>query len=82
MCKYCEYVEVTEQEKCNNVQFIDSVKDGLHSIDLSLYRYETDRSHHAELIMDYNVVTDNGYSCTIKEKHIKIKYCPFCGEKL
>lgn len=96
MCKYCKYRDVTEDdtgyEKSNEVQMIGRVKEGHLAYDLMLNRYHADdyrdsddACHNIELIMELNVVDPNGvYRSlgTISEKHIKIKYCPFCGEKL
>ena len=84
MCKYCELEEIVETgEKLNGNVSIMSLKDGCQLFELSLNRYiDQDAGIHTkELIIDMSVYV-NDLPYTVKDKHIKIKYCPFCGEKL
>lgn len=84
MCKYCK-LEDREFEAYNDVNSIAEVKDGTQSFALYLNRYIDKRkrnSHRKELALELSVNVGNNESYTIKEKHIKIKYCPFCGEEL
>ena len=84
MCKYCKLKEAgVPGEKSNNVMEIMKLKDGSHTLELKFNRYaiEEEDVHNNELIIDMSVDIRNG-SYTVKEKHIDIKYCPFCGEKL
>lgn len=83
MCKYCELTEFSKGEFVSADGTIMSIKDGSQVMDLRLNRYISDKpkTHDSELIFDYGVkVGDAVYS--IRGKSIKIKYCPFCGEKL
>lgn len=85
MCKYCEMVHDVLNAYMNEVQEIDSFRDGsmLHRLSLNRYAdYDEDESEHInELILSHDVVLSDGLH-TIQEIHIPIKYCPFCGEKL
>lgn len=84
MCKYCELEFIVETgEKLNNNMPIMTITDGSRVIDLSFNRYidEENDVYHNELIIDNAVMLDNG-AYTVNDKHIEIKYCPFCGEKL
>ena len=83
MCKYCEYDMSRPEigEYANSIPSIGKLKIGKLYVELALNRYEHDDTQHKELIMYLNADTDSGYTI-IDEKHIKIKYCPFCGEKL
>ena len=84
MCKYCklDYIEETG-EKLNGNVTIKEMKDGSQILGLSMNRYiDPDCDiHTSELIIDMSVVI-NDLAYTVKDKHIKIKYCPFCGEEL
>ena len=84
MCKYCnlEYIEETGEKLNGNVS-INEIKDGCHIFELSINRYiDTDCDiHTSELVIDMSVVI-NDLPYTVKDKYIKIKYCPFCGEEL
>ena len=86
MCKYCKLETFNETigEKGNWNPVLGTLKDGSRVIQLSLNRYlvEKDEIHRNELVIDNCVVgvTENYES--LSEKRIKIKYCPFCGEKL
>lgn len=84
MCKYCRLEEVVETgEKLNNNVSITEVKDGHLASIVSLNRYivEEDDIHRNELIIETGVYLRDDFD-GIKSKHIKINYCPFCGEKL
>ena len=84
MCKYCklECIEGTGEKLNGNVS-INEMKDGSHILGLFINRYIDPDSdiHTSELIIDMSVVI-NSLAYTVKDKHIKIKYCPFCGEEL
>lgn len=69
MCKYCQ----------DNYSELLRITDGSQVIELSFMRYHNIKK----------CALNVGLSCKIgegeygvKEKEIKIKYCPFCGEKL
>ena len=85
MCKYCELTTISEREFRNemNLNSIMTIKDGSQIFELYLNRYisESDRIRRALLIMYLGVKLDDGYY-SVKTKELKIKYCPFCGEKL
>ena len=84
MCKYCKftYVSKTIGERSNEVKRIARVREGHRVLDLNMHRYRTDDGHSLnELILDDQVDLENGLH-TVWDKHIEIKYCPFCGEKL
>ena len=87
MCKFCklklenEYIgEYTTNET------IGKIEDGSQIFEVSLNRYivEDDNTHSAELVLNYGVRVnkrcDDVYA--VSDTEIKIKYCPFCGEKL
>ena len=85
MCKYCKLTvcNKTIGEETNRDGLIISVKDGSQIIDCSISRdiceSENFRSNH--LMLDLSVKIDS-FVYPVKSKAIKIKYCPFCGEKL
>ena len=84
MCNYCKLNPTgVEGEKTNDNEFIDYIKEGRYLTELSIYRYadDDDQRYLSELILSNNVVLRDG-THTVEEKHIKIKYCPFCGEEL
>ena len=84
MCKYCKLEHIEETgEKLNGNVLIKELKDGSHILGLFMNRYiDADSDiYHRELIIDMSVVI-NDLAYTVKDKHIKIKYCPFCGEEL
>lgn len=84
MCKYCElmYVNDYNGEKSNNIKNINRIREGHHVLDLNLFRYQDgDGCNTNELILEELIELHNGVY-TVKEEHIEIKYCPFCGEKL
>ena len=84
MCKNCNFTYVNEQigEKSNDVQSIKRIRDGHSVIDLNIFRYDDGDGHNTnKLIMDVAVEIGNNLY-TVVEEHIKINYCPFCGEKL
>ena len=86
MCKYCKLVVFNEEigEKGNWSPVIGSLRDGSRLIEISLNRYlvEEEEIHRNELVIDNYAVSVTKSRESLSEKHIKIKYCPFCGEKL
>ena len=86
MCKYCKLVVFNEEigEKGNWDPIIGRLRDGSRLIEISLNRYlvETEGIYRNELVIDNCVVGVTGNQESLSEKRIKIKYCPFCGEKL
>ena len=83
MCRYCEMIETgVTGEKTNNVS-IGQLVDGSQIFELWLYRYTDGESDECknELILDMSIVSGTKVY-DLKDKHIKIKYCPFCGEEL
>lgn len=95
MCKYCKnrYVNENDEfiETSNEVTKITTFRDGRNLFELQLHRYAVEYKgeyatknediRRCELIIEESVEL-NGEIHYIKEKHINIKYCPFCGEKL
>lgn len=85
MCKYCKMRTLNERigEKSNDNPTITTMKDGSQIFEVSLDRYiiEGDGTRNNWLWLGLAVDTGEG-SIYLKEKHIKIKYCPFCGEEL
>ena len=57
--------------------------DGSHISEVYLNRHivESDDISEASISIDISVKLDDS-KYLIKEKEIKIKYCPFCGEEL
>ena len=83
MCKYCELSTCTDIEQTNNYETIALLKDGSTVLELCLGRYivPSEKIHRNQLMLSEHVsIGDSLYN--IKEKAIKIKYCPFCGEEL
>ena len=84
MCKYCEFTNVNDRigEKINDEAVITQIREGRHSFELYMRRYQTsDGYEENELILEESFkITDVPDHVT--SKHVKIKYCPFCGEKL
>lgn len=86
MCKYCEFTYVDEEigERSNEVKRITEIRiDDRRFIEVQLNRYRVDDGSYSnnELILDDVIKLKNGLH-TVDERHIKINYCPFCGEKL
>lgn len=74
MCKYCQ----------DNYSDLLRITDGSQGIELSFLRYISAQDH-----ITKKHTLNVGLSCKIgdgeygvKDKEIKIKYCPFCGGKL
>lgn len=83
MCRYCEMIETgVPGEKTNNIS-IGQLVDGSQIFEVWLYRYIDEESDERtnELILDMSIVSGTKVY-DLKDKHIKIKYCPFCGEEL
>ena len=82
MCKYCKF----EEERTGDLygdNLIGFIKEGHIGVYVSLERYaETKNSKFNNKIRLDEVVDLDSGSYSIKSKEIKIKYCPFCGEKL
>ena len=85
MCKYCNFDESisTDYELITNNDIL-LIKDGSEIINVTLFRNvsKNRKSRMAELYLGKSMVHKDGGSYPVKEKIIKIKYCPFCGEKL
>lgn len=83
MCKYCSYDNsISNSGECaNSVPTVGKIDMGNLHVELIFNRYECGETNNKELILELNADTDCGYA-NINEKHIEIKYCPFCGEKL
>lgn len=85
MCKYCKMETLNESigEKSTMNVSIGVVKNGNQVFEAYLNRYviEDENYHKSSLVLAYDCEIDGGLTC-VKEKRIKIKYCPFCGEEL
>ena len=82
MCKYCKFTYIDLDEKSNDVKRIKRIRYGKYVTDVSINRYQCDDNPTInELIIDDAVELRDGLY-TVNETHIKINYCPFCGEKL
>lgn len=83
MCRYCKVKQCTPGEWSNDVQTIGLLKEGHTSFMVMLHRYvlDDDDYHKGELILSHEVMLSDGLH-DVQQKHIPIKYCPFCGEKL
>lgn len=81
-CKYCKLNDYGDGEWNNDSQLIEKIRDGSQIFEILLNRYvlESDDNRIAELILELNVETPHGLM-SVKDRHIEIKYCPFCGEK-
>ena len=85
MCKYCEFDESisTNHESVTNNDIM-LIKDGSELIHVTIFRSvsKKGKSRTAELYLGKSAIHRDGGEYPIKEKVLKIKYCPFCGEKL
>lgn len=73
MCKYCQ--DLYSQ--------LIRVTDGSQVIELSLLRCADSQDRIVKNVLDLSLsckIGDAEYA--VKDKEIRIKYCPFCGEKL
>ena len=73
MCKYCQ----------DFYSKLIRVTDGSQAIELSFLRYVDSQDRIAKNVLDLGLsckIDDAEY--IVKDKEIRIKYCPFCGEKL
>lgn len=84
MCGYCKFRYINEDigEKSNEVQHMAMIREGHHILELGLNRYHDGGDYHNNELILANSVNLDGSIHTVSEKHIKIKYCPFCGEEL
>lgn len=85
MCKYCKFTTQNDDlgEKTNGGVTIGQIKDGSQIFDVCLYRYSIKDANYRETSLIVTLYVDAmGERYDVKEKHIKIKYCPFCGEEL
>ena len=84
MCKHRKVEVFSEKygEKIGNNMILRNV-DGSHISEVYLNRHivESDGISEASISIDISVKLDDA-KYLIKEKEIKIKYCPFCGEEL
>ena len=84
MCEHCKVRVFSEKygEKIGNNMILRNV-DGSHISEVYLNRHivESDDISEASISIDISVKLDDT-EYLIKEKEIKIKYCPFCGEEL
>lgn len=85
MCKYCKVRVFSETygEKIGNNMILRNV-DGSNISEVYLNRHivESEGYHDASISIDISLKLDDTTEYLIKEKEIKIKYCPFCGEEL
>lgn len=85
MCKYCELKTLNKEigEKSNNSKLIGELKDGsqVFGAYFNCYAVERDDIHRNQLSLELGV-KDGDYVISLAVKNIRIKYCPFCGEKL
>lgn len=84
MCKYCKFTHVNEDngEMSNGGKRIARIRNGSYIVDLLINRYRVgDDYRENRLILDNAVDLSDGLH-TVGDRHIEIKYCPFCGEEL
>lgn len=85
MCKYCETRICNDRlgEKTNDCATIGTIKDGSQEFDvcMNVYIVESEKIHRSELLL-YLFANNRQTTLKLKEKSIKIKYCPFCGREL
>lgn len=84
MCKWCDLKpeNVDRGEYSNGCPKIKVLKDGSQEFALFINRWiANDEPGNRYLILDL-ATTINGDCYSVKETKVKIKYCPFCGEKL
>ena len=84
MCEFCKLEQIGKDEyRQENLDPIINIKDGSQTMEVYLNRYisKSDNANRALLILDHSVIPD-GSRYLIDYEELKIKYCPFCGEKL
>lgn len=81
MCDYCKFTYVDDRKKTNGCKSIMVIRDGTRVSEVLINRYQDYRGSNNELILDEAIEPHEGVY-TVMAKHIKITYCPFCGEKL
>lgn len=85
MCEHCkvEVISETYGEKIGNNMILRN-DDGSNISEVYLNRHivESDDISEASISIDISLKLDDTTEYLIKEKEIKIKYCPFCGEEL
>lgn len=85
MCKFCyvEHINDYNNEKANDSPRVITMRDGHHIISVSFERYQDGEAYQTnKLLLDYEVVTDDGGLYSIGQESVYINYCPFCGEEL
>lgn len=84
MCEYCKLETLNEKlgEKSNNCKTIGIIKDGSQIFEVYLGRYKVEKNNYQENLLKMSLQVDVDGRYPVKDKTIKIKYCPFCGEEL
>ena len=84
MCKICKKHDLGTGELSNEYAKVGEIKDGSLRLELSMLTYsiEDEGRNDNYLLLQYNVNSSVDGLCTVAEKIIPIKYCPFCGEEL
>lgn len=73
-CKYC-----SEEERINAKMIVDTSIGKDYTTNVSAYVI---KNKEASKIVINGIYEFENYGDSISEINVKIKYCPFCGEKL
>ena len=87
MCKYCEQKVSKLGEADNGIPEILRMTDGHQIMTVSFRNYteninDKTSARYKELYMELGFKDYEGHETYVKTATRKIKYCPFCGEKL
>jgi hypothetical protein len=81
MCKHCKFTYVDDHERRNDLKPVVSIRNGSYVSEVYIHRYHCDDGSSNELELEESVILNDGLHL-VTSKCIKIRYCPFCGEKL
>ena len=82
MFKYFDFNDILDT-MCHEIISFNSDLGVLGDLQTSLFisvDYEEDNNQYKKI--GYELLIDNSFTGIENQKSIKIKYCPFCGEKL
>lgn len=83
MCKHCNFTYSSDGEKIT-CRPIKTLKSNCQFVDVGLWRHIYDYEDNSDscLVIEYGVQIPGAPKYAMKSTIVKIKYCPFCGEKL
>ena len=82
MCKHCDFTYASDRENITGRPIKMLNLTDCRYVELELWRYKCDNYSENKLLIEYGVKVPCAPKHMIKYADVKIKYCPFCGEKL